>query len=353
MLQRRRLPHLFAALALVATLVGVQTVASAAPSDRASDTARARHDRITGYWDAEAIAGAVPRNLDRQPPARVVPQPGKPDKPGKPGGGGGGGGGGGEGSVVTGASWAGTFAFGTVGATTGKILFTMSGVDYVCSGSTVASPGGRTLVLTAGHCVYDDAANAFATNLVFMPDFDHSSSGNARDCTTTVYGCWVAEHLVATQQWAGGDFEHDYAFAVFGDGGSSGSADLGATVGTQGIAFNQGRGNHMASFGYPAGSPYSGTDLVWCAGTVVDDPYGASTQGLKCDMTGGSSGGPWFADFDETTGRGTLNSVNSYKYTGGRKSITQNMYGPYFGNGAQSTYQTARGTTSDALVNVG
>jgi len=360
-MQHRRLSHLVAVLALVASFVGVQAAASAAPNDRASETAHERHERITGYWDAEAIAGAVPRDVDRMPPANPVPQPGKPDKPDKPGNGnggggggaGGGGGGGGGDTVVGGASWTGTFATGSVGSTTGKIFFTMGGIDYVCSGSTVASPSTRTLVLTAGHCVYDDVANAFATHLVFMPDFDHSTTGNVGDCATTPYGCWVADSLVATQQWAASDFDHDYAFAVFGDGGSDGNASLADTVGTQGIAFNQGRSFHMASFGYPAASPYGGTDLVWCAGTVVDDPYGATTQGLTCDMTGGSSGGPWFASFDEASGKGMLNSVNSYKYTRGKKTITQNMYGPYFGAGAQQTYQVARSAGTNTLVNAG
>ena len=29
---------------------------------------------------------------------------------------------------------------------------------------------------------------------------------------------------------------------------------------------------------------------------------------MACDMTGGSSGGPWLTGFNETTGVGTLNS---------------------------------------------
>jgi hypothetical protein len=44
-------------------------------------------------------------------------------------------------------------------------------------------------------------------------------------------------------------------------------------------------------------------------------------------MTGGSSGGPWFVDFDKTTGVGTQVSLNSFGYTGEKNA----MYGPYFG----------------------
>jgi hypothetical protein len=66
-------------------------------------------------------------------------------------------------------------------------------------------------------------------------------------------------------------------------------------------------------------------------------------------MTGGSSGGPWFAAFSEATGTGLLYSVNSYKYQNDKNT----MYGPYFGNGAETTYDAANDWTSgNILVNV-
>ena len=80
------------------------------------------------------------------------------------------------------------------------------------------------------------------------------------------------------------------------------------------------------AFGYPAAGKYKGKDLTYCKGTLVDDPYGANTWGMACNMTGGSSGGPWLAD---TTNPGTIAgrvaSLNSYGYTG----LTY-MFGPKF-----------------------
>ncbi len=59
-------------------------------------------------------------------------------------------------------------------------------------------------------------------------------------------------------------------------------------------------------------------------------------------MTGGSSGGPWFQNFTGTTGLGTQNSVNSFKY-----SFAPNlMFGPYFGAEAQAVYQAAQSTNA-------
>jgi hypothetical protein len=109
-------------------------------------------------------------------------------------------------------------------------------------------------------------------------------------------------------------------------------------VGGQGIAFNQARRLLMHSFGYPAGRPYDGSRLIYCSGRAFDDFLMSRGIGLTCDMTGGSSGGPWFAGFNESTGLGTQNSVNSFKY-----NFAQNwMFGPYFGQEAKAVYDAAQ-----------
>ena len=56
---------------------------------------------------------------------------------------------------------------------------------------------------------------------------------------------------------------------------------------------------------------------MYCRGPLGTDPLNNNeTYRVDCNMTGGSSGGPWLRDFDESTGLGTLASVNSYGYTG-------------------------------------
>jgi hypothetical protein len=312
---------------VVAVLAVVLTAAAAAGAS-AGGRAQTEQERVISYWTAARIASAIPRDIVVDRGRAPLAKP-----PGTPGGGGGG-------SDDSTAPWEGG---GDVQRTTGKVLFTLGSSNYVCSGSAVVdSLSGHSLVLTAGHCVYDDVANAFATNWVFFPAYEDnavlSCAGSDR--------CFTAAGLVTTEGWADRDFEHDYAFAVIAP--RSGTR-LETAYGTQGIAFNQGERLGVYSFGYPHARPYNGNDLIYCAGTARDDPYESTTQGLACKMTGGSSGGPWFASFSEATGTGLLYSVNSYKYQNDKNT----MYGPYFGNGAETTYDAANNWTSgNILVNV-
>lgn len=200
--------------------------------------------------------------------------------------------------------------------TVGKVFFTQGGVDYVCSANAVASGNGST-VATAGHCVND--AGTWATNWVFVPGYDHGAAP---------HGTWAATDLVSTDQWVQQqDISYDVAFAtVVPEGGAE---TLESVVGATSIAFNQARGLHYTAYGYPAGSPFDGQSLESCSGTATDDTLGGTlSQGISCDMTAGSSGGPWFLD------DGVQNSVNSFGYPT-QKDV---MYGPYFGEDVKEAY---------------
>jgi len=111
---------------------------------------------------------------------------------------------------------------------------------------------------------------------------------------------------------------------------------LAAAVGSSGVQFNAARGLSYKSFGYPAAAPFNGESLKSCSGTAKNDPYNPqfNTQGIPCNMTGGSSGGPWFIG---SSSSGYQNSINSYGY--GSNSTT--MYGPYWGSVIQQAYSTA------------
>ena len=217
---------------------------------------------------------------------------------------------------------------GKVVQTTGKVFFTLAGSDYVCSGSSTAAAN-KSLVQTAGHCL-NEGPGAFATNFTFVPAYNNGSAP---------YGQFAATNLYTSTQWANsGDFNYDIGYAVVGTAGGKKLADA---VGSQGVGFNLSKGAYMYSFGYPAASPYAGQKLAWCHGTVIADTYGGSSdQGLACNMTGGSSGGPWFINYSTSTGVGTLNSVNSFKYTGG--PLSGYMFGPYFGSVIQGVYNQAQ-----------
>ncbi|MFC9335505.1 trypsin-like serine peptidase [Arthrobacter sp. NPDC057009] len=212
----------------------------------------------------------------------------------------------------------------------GKVFFTLGGANYVCSGNSVAAAN-KSLVATAGHCV-NEGPGAFATNWVFVPGY---VSGKAP------YGQWPARSLHAARKWtSGGDIRYDTGFAVVARVGGKTLADV---VGASGVEFSQPRGLTYKSYGYPAAAPFTGQTLVSCTGTAKDDAINPqfNSQGISCDMTGGSSGGPWFVqgDTDEADGpNGFQNSVNSYGY--GTRSTT--MFGPFWGSTIMKVYDSAQ-----------
>ncbi|MBN6041667.1 serine protease [Amycolatopsis sp. 195334CR] len=222
---------------------------------------------------------------------------------------------------TTGAPWTGG---GDVVKTAGRVFFTMGGQNASCSGDAVTSAN-KSTVITAGHCV--KYQGAFHTNWVFVPAYDN---GNAP------YGEWPATSTLTTPQWeASEDMNYDVGAAVVDQVGGQSLTDV---VGSQGIAFNQPRNQNMYTFGYPAADPYDGTTLIHCSGSTFTDFLLTQDHGMACGMTGGSSGGPWFLQFDESTGRGVQASVNSFGYV----FLPGYMFGPYFGAEAQALYNEAQ-----------
>lgn len=327
------------ATGLAFLLVSLIATPIAGSSGAAAAAARAEHERIVAYWTPARMAAAVPRDLS---PAGspVVPRA-------KPPWAGGGGGGGGDPTAVKGASWTNG---GPVLDLTGKVYFSLSGGNWQCSGS-VASDSDRanwSLVLTAGHCAVDESTGAFATNWLFIPNYDASPTSFSSPCANALYGCWTASALVvhAGFRFAGGfnsqATQHDWAFAVVGPGGHD-NTQIDGTVGFYPIQFSGvASGDRLAAFGYPAAGKYKGRDLSWCAGKIFPDGRNDDkTWGMACDMTGGSSGGPWLDGFNETNGTGgTLSSLNSYGYYD-----LKNMYGPEFNSKTQDSWNAAKSAT--------
>lgn len=205
----------------------------------------------------------------------------------------------------------------------GKVFFTLGGQNYVCSGNVV-SASNKSTVATAGHCL-SEAPGTFASNFIFVPKYKDG---------VAPYGAWTADEYFTPTQWsADGDISYDTGFAVM-DPQDDGTL-LEDAVGGSGVAFNEARGLQYTSFGYPAANPFNGERLWSCTGTATKDKTNPQfgTQGIPCDMTGGSSGGPWFIG---TGSDGFQNSVNSYGYT--PKPV---MYGPYWGSVIEEAYFSA------------
>ena len=170
-------------------------------------------------------------------------------------------------------------------STVGKVFFTNAfGQDSMCSGTAVTSRNG-SVVDTAGHCLY--WYGDWVHNMVFCPLYDH---GN------TPYGCWAARDLEVPSDWIDAkpnDFHHDFGIAIVSPNSQGTLTDV---VGGAGWAYNQPANQPFYAYGYPAGYPFDGQTRASCEdslGTLW--PHGeGSVISIPCDMTGGSSGGPWF-----------------------------------------------------------
>jgi V8-like Glu-specific endopeptidase len=236
---------------------------------------------------------------------------------------------------------------------TGRVYFAFGRSAYICSGSVIrdANRAGYATVLTAAHCTYDQKRQRFATQWMFIPDFDVAPTYT---CANTFLGCWNAVSIVTRSEFTSSrkltanSLQHDWAFVVVGGGGKTGTSQLDAAVnlssgqtGLQLAAASQNNGTTVTAIGYPAGAPYNGQNLTYCQGPVGRDTnLGNATYKLSCLMTGGSSGGPWVLNGGQGF-NASATSLNSYGYTG-----DDNMYGPIFGSDTLATFDLAQTKTS-------
>ncbi len=252
---------------------------------------------------------------------------------------GGGGGGGTSGDSVTNAPWVDD---GDVQTAVGRIYFEMPSnarrtrwAGYVCSGTAVqygtAVPNlekERSIILTAAHCVYDDANKAFARKVLFVPNQDATTgSGTDLNCSNDPLGCWTPMFGVVDVNWTTRTFPDnipwDYAYYVVSDSGAhSGSAApeaLDAAVPELPVKFtapsvNDGTaGKGTPDFTHALGYSYSDDpNFMYCAEDMTTE--GTANWWLpSCGLSGGSSGGPWAQPL--SGGTGPIISVNSWGYT--------------------------------------
>lgn len=301
----------------------------------AQDQGNSEQARIFAYWTPQRIANARPRDFVRTANGQFVPDKGKP--------------GGGGGSVnVIGASWT---KGGAVLPTTGKVVFTLNSGDYICTGTTVADGvSNRSIVVSAAHCAWDGTDGGFARNWMFIPEFDTTPTYT---CSQAKWGCFTASALVVNNGFtsAGGfndqAVQYDWSFAVITAAGSTGFASPEVAGSFALSTATMGVGDQVYDFGYPAAGKYHGKDLTYCSDQIFTDPLvNNQTFGIDCDMTGGSSGGPWLATFSETSGVGTIRGVNSYGYSGVKKE-----YASKFNSNTANTFNSATTSTSNTIVN--
>ncbi|CAF4539022.1 unnamed protein product, partial [Rotaria sp. Silwood2] len=205
--------------------------------------------------------------------------------------------------------------------TVGKVFFrTLEGGDATCSGSVVTAPS-KSLVVTAGHCVFDLSTHTRHSNWIFIPDYDDGAAPLKK---------WPAKYVTALQAYTTSSYlspnrNYDVGFVVVSPVNSLRIAQV---TGSQGIMFNAPRNQLTFSFGYP-GNIANAEIMSVCISKAMPkrcNVPGFVGQSLRCGMTQGSSGGPWILNFVATIGIGFINSVNSF----GCNAAPNMLHGPYF-----------------------
>jgi V8-like Glu-specific endopeptidase len=197
--------------------------------------------------------------------------------------------------------------------TNGRIFgFTPHVGPYSCSGTSLATPSG-SIVLTAGHCVYDEGR--FGTHLIFIPSFAHEKRP---------FGTFVGTRTFVDPRWRKSE-DSDYDVAAF-EVEPNELGTLSTAVGAKSWTSSRSRFSELQIFGYPAGAA-RGEEMRSCVGhglgvDRLDAPFGDPTLPAKCNLAPGSSGGAWL-----TEGGQLIDGVTSYGYI----NVPDRLYSPYFG----------------------
>jgi V8-like Glu-specific endopeptidase len=199
----------------------------------------------------------------------------------------------------------------------------------MCTATLVAP----NVVVTAANCVWNSSTGRFWPKYAFVPQMH----GSARP-----YGTWWARswHIWSNYETAPSE-SIDYAFVkLYPQNGRN----LGKITGWRGILLNS-SAHSILSLGYPASGVFAAhcgisSCIQWeCSsplGRIVQDNTGSSEVGMGCNSGEGSSGGPWFEQYNGAW------YVASNVSTGitflPDPGYSTNQWGPYYDNSTLNLY---------------
>jgi len=210
------------------------------------------------------------------------------------------------------------FAAGPATAQTAGIgkLFTSAGT---CSASVIS---GKNIIVTAGHCCWNRSTNKWIGGWSFAPGYNN---GNAP------YGMFPYAQARVLNSWINsGDIPSD--LCVISLQKNAAGKPITYYTGWYGRSWNYSPNQNMRSFGYP-GNLGNGQTLQQCAAPSSAQPAacGANVLNMACNMTYGSSGGPWFRDFG--SGNHVNSTVHGYTSTTCTGAFGKVFNGPRFTSG--------------------
>jgi V8-like Glu-specific endopeptidase len=196
-----------------------------------------------------------------------------------------------------------------------------------CSGTSVVSPN-KSVVITAGHCVYDEGIWA-DRKWVFVPGYHHGERP---------FGTFTAHWLGTTPAWHAHENENfDVGAAVVGR--NEKGQTLAAAVGAYRLKTGLSPRQTFDVYGYPVEKPFNGGTLQVCRQAAFEGhDFGSLFEpgpldlAISCDDSAGGSGGGWVIEGN------VVNSVTTYGYP----SDPFTNFGPYFGQDVASLYARAK-----------
>jgi V8-like Glu-specific endopeptidase len=203
-----------------------------------------------------------------------------------------------------------------------------AGIGYGrCSGTSVVSPN-ESVVITAGHCVYDQGIWS-NRKWVFVPGYHHGERP---------FGTFTAHWLGTTPAWHGHENENfDVGAAVVGR--NEKGQTLGAAVGADRLKTGLSPDQVFDVYGYPVEKPFNGGTLQVCPEVPFEGhDFGSLFEpgpldlAISCDDSAGGSGGGWVIEGN------VINGVTTYGYP----SDPFTNFGPYFGGDVASLYARAK-----------
>lgn len=183
-----------------------------------------------------------------------------------------------------------------------------------CSGTVVDSPN-RSVVWTAGHCIFRPAKYATPYPVIlFVPD---AEPGAGPFAPTAPYGVWTAAAYAIARDWGRHGsvrrFKQDFG-ALLMSRNAQGETIQQALGGGQRISFKGATRGRVEVRGFPAEGRFTNNDSEIGCGPRAIGRYsrrlagpGPRPMAIRCAMTEGASGGPWL----EHVGRGGVGTVIS------------------------------------------
>jgi hypothetical protein len=196
-----------------------------------------------------------------------------------------------------------------------------------CSGTSVVAPN-KSVVITAGHCVYEDGIWA-DHKWVFVPGYHHGERP---------FGTFTAHWLGTTPAWHAHENENfDVGAGVVGR--NEKGQTLAAVVGADRLKTGLPPDQTFDVYGYPVEKPFNGGTLQVCRETSFEGhDFGSLFEpgpldlAISCDDSAGGSGGGWVIEGN------VVNSVTTYGYP----TDPSTNFGPYFGGDVAKLYARAK-----------